>query len=110
MEGGGQGEKEAEVYRRWETRILKVAESGINKEKSHNILQYLAIKQVQRSGSQQLKISGGGDERYRKWEAQTPCPPPSPPPRSRCKTILIILRADRQVVMQEMLFRALFIS
>ena len=60
MEGGGQGEKEAEVYRRWETRILKVAESGINKEKSHNILQYLAIKQVQRTGSQQLKISGGG--------------------------------------------------
>ena len=77
--GGGQREKEAEVYRRWETRILKVAESGINKEKSHNILQYLAIKQVQRTGSQQLKISGGGDERYRKWEAQTPCPPPSPP-------------------------------
>ena len=78
--GGGTERKGGGGVRKVGNRILKVAESGINKEKSRNILQYLAIKKVQRTGSQQLKISGGGggDERYRKWEAQTPCPPPSP--------------------------------
>jgi len=92
-------------------RILKVAESGINKEKSRNILQYLAIKKVQRTGSQQLKISGGGEGMKDTGSGKLKPPVHPPPPRSRCKKLfLIILRAHRQVVMQEILFRALFIA